>query len=89
MDTLALGCTLPAIGRVTDLHRLENARAGRTPRCGLPNPQARKGFRMPTYQPDAYTEDLFLRNPDILLRGITKPTRQKRDIEIFRRKISV
>ena len=30
MDTLALGCTLPAIGRVTDLHRLENARAGRT-----------------------------------------------------------
>ena len=30
MDTLALGYTLPAIGRVTDLHRLENVRAGRT-----------------------------------------------------------
>jgi hypothetical protein len=25
-----LGYTLPAIGRVTDLHRLENVRAGRT-----------------------------------------------------------
>ena len=30
MDTLALGYTLPAIGRVTDLHRLENVRAGQT-----------------------------------------------------------
>ena len=30
MDTLALGYTLPAIGRVTDSHRLENVRAGRT-----------------------------------------------------------
>ena len=30
LDTLALGYTLPAIGRVTDLHRLENVRAGRT-----------------------------------------------------------
>ena len=30
MDTLALGYTLPAIGRVTDLHRLENIHAGRT-----------------------------------------------------------
>ena len=30
MDTLALGYTLPAIGRVTDLHRLENVHAGRT-----------------------------------------------------------
>ena len=30
MDTLALGYTLPAIGRVADLHRLEYVRAGRT-----------------------------------------------------------
>ena len=30
MDTLALGYTFPAIGRVTDLHRLEYVRAGRT-----------------------------------------------------------
>ena len=34
MDTLALGYTLPAIGRVTDLHRLENVRAGRTGKNG-------------------------------------------------------
>ena len=30
VDTLAFGYTLPAIGRVTDLHRLEYVRAGRT-----------------------------------------------------------
>ena len=35
MDTLALGYTLPAIGRVTDLHRLENVRAGRAKKYRL------------------------------------------------------
>ena len=32
MNTLALGYTLPAIGRVTDLHRLENVRVERAPK---------------------------------------------------------
>ena len=36
MDTLALGYTLPAIGRVTDLHRLENVHAGRTQKSVIP-----------------------------------------------------
>ena len=35
MDTLAIGYTLPAIGRVADLHRVENVRAGRTKKIPL------------------------------------------------------